>query len=121
MKKKWNDVGQKLVELGVLCSADMDSLAALIQLFFVAEDAWTSIADQGAVIWVETANGKKPVQNPSFRVYMDAQKALKPLLEQFGMTPKSRQGIKVNQKAAADPLEEFMKATRGGKAKEDAA
>lgn len=109
-KKKWIEVGQKLVSLGVLADADLDALAAMVQLMVVSEDAHESVSEQGAVIWVESSNGTRPIQNPNFRVYLDAQKQLKPLLEQFGMTPKSRQGIKTEKHEDEDPVAKMLAA-----------
>lgn len=108
-RRKWNETAGKLVSMGVLSEADLDALVVLVQNMVLAENAYESVRTDGMVIMVKTAKGEKPIQNPAFRVYMECQKNVKPLLEQFGMTPKSRQGLKVKEPEQQDPLADLLR------------
>jgi len=108
-RKKWQELAVKLISMGVLAEADLDALTMLVQTWILRDEAWQDIEDSGSVIIVDTKQGKKPIKNPSYAIYIECEKVLKPLLEQFGMTPKARQGIKVETKSETDPLAELLK------------
>ena len=111
-KKKWNEIGGKMVELGVLSVADLDALTLLVQNMVMLEKAHASILQEGMVIVVQTAKGPKSVTNPSYRIYTECQKLAKPLLEQFGMTPKARQSLKVQEPEQEDPLADLLRGSK---------
>ena len=104
--KKWNEVCELLFEAGVLTKLDLHTVAMYCQNCIIAQDAWESICQQGATLMIETAAGVKPMRNPAHIIYTEAQKVMRQLQEQFGMTPKSRQYLKVEKpKDDVDPLE----------------
>lgn len=103
-KKKWEEVCRLLSEVRVLAAQDVDAVTLYVENWFLASDAYKDLKENGMSIKVfeEKEDGrqvlKKVFPNPAFRQYQDCQKILKPLLEHFGFTPKSRQALKVERK-----------------------
>jgi P27 family predicted phage terminase small subunit len=95
---KWTDIATKVVEAGIFKTLDLDTLQAYCENWVIMEDAMKTVQDQGAVLWIETPAGKKPMRNPAHLVYMEAFKVCKAFMEQYGMTPRSRQAIIVQEK-----------------------
>lgn len=101
--EKWRSVCQHLLDAEILADQDTDAIEAYVENWFIAADAVQDIRENGATLWAETAQGKKPITNPSFRVYQDCMKVLKSLFDQFGFTPRARMGMKVSPKDAQKP------------------
>lgn len=101
-RKKWDEVCGKLHKYGLLTKNDLDAVAVFVQTWEMAAESLADIQKNGMTLWIESAGGSKPVTNPAFRQYMECQKLLKPLFEQFGFTPRSRMGLKVEKPATED-------------------
>lgn len=95
---KWKECCNLLIASGVLALHDTDAIRLYVETWFLAATAYEDVVSSGMVTVVETKAGAVRVANPSFRQYQDCQKILKPLMEQFGFTPKSRMGLKVERK-----------------------
>lgn len=105
---KWNEVIEKVVAAGIWQKLDYDALQSYIENWVIMEDSMKLVQEQGAVLWIETPAGKKPMRNPAHLVYMEAFKVCKAFMEQFGMTPRSRQSIIVEKKdERRDPLDDL--------------
>lgn len=95
---KWHEVCGHLRAFDILANQDVDSIKQYVMAVILQRKAWDDIIARG-----QTINDRV---NPSWRVYCDCDKIIKPLREQFGFTPRSRQGIQVKPKETkkADPL-----------------
>ena len=102
--EKWNRICSILKESGVLTTLDLDTIAIYCQNWVIAQEAWDTVCQQGAVLMIETAAGIKPMRNPAHMVYTESQKVIRQLQEQFGMTPKSRQYLKVEKQKETSGL-----------------
>jgi len=51
----------------------------------------------------------RPIQNPSFNAMMITEKQLQIFADKFGLSPKSRMGVRVNAKVSSDPIADFLK------------
>ena len=100
---KFNECQRLLSDAGILQPQDFDSIVTYVENQILASDAWHSLQKDGMTIFVTQMDkdgnvvSTKPITNPAFRQYQDCQKILKPLMEQFAFTPKSRMTIKVNK------------------------
>jgi P27 family predicted phage terminase small subunit len=93
---KWAEVCGLLFRAGILSEQDGHAIRTYVENTILARRAWEALSRDGMVIMVETKQGEKAVTNPWFRVYQDCQKILKPLMEQFGFTPRARMGLKLD-------------------------
>lgn len=95
---KWKECCKLLIESNVLALHDTDAIQFYVETWFLAADAYEDIKEAGMTSVVETKRGTIKMTNPSVRQYQDCQKILKPLMEQFGFTPKARMSLKVEKK-----------------------
>jgi len=103
---KWEEVCGHLRAFDILANQDVDSIKQYVMAVILQRKAWDDIIERGQTIVIQTEKGENERVNPSWRVYCDCDKIIKPLREQFGFTPRSRQGIQVKPKETkkADPL-----------------
>lgn len=111
-KKKWFEVAGKVLKARILNDLDTDFLQSYVENWFVAEEAMRDVQKNGAVLWVEMANGSKPIRNPNHAVYVEAIKHVRQIGEKFGFSPRDRQSIKVQDKTPAKSA--ILEAMQGG-------
>lgn len=109
VRRKWVELATELVKLKVLTEADLGTLAILCQNLVLCEEAYEEVLEKGTTIEIVTETTSRTIVNPMFRVYLDTQKVAKPMLEQFGLTPRARQSLKVQQPEQEDPLADLLK------------
>ncbi len=100
---KWDEVCNNLLRFGILALQDLDAIQLYVETIIMQRKALKDINARGFEI-----KGRK---NPSFNVYSDCEKIIKPLREQFGFTPRSRQSIKVKKEDTKkqDPILALLK------------
>lgn len=105
-RKKWVDICSRVFELGILTAQDYDALASYVKHWVIAETAWKDVLENGQTLWIETANGQKPITNPSLTQFNEAENNMKRLYSEFGLTPRARMGIRTSpsKKDETDPL-----------------
>lgn len=111
--EKWNDVCQKVLELGILTRQDEDAISSYVKNWIIAETAWKDVCENGQTLWIQTGNGQKPITNPSLTQFHEAEMNMKRLYAEFGLTPRARMGIRVaGGKEESDPLAELLNGKR---------
>ena len=95
---KWKECCRLLMAANVLADHDLDAITLYVENWFLAADAYQDLKERGTTFTMETPTGPKIISNPSFRQYQDCQKILKPLMAEFGFTPKARMSLKVEKK-----------------------
>ena len=101
-KLKWDEVCNHLLDFDILEPQSQDSIKQYVMAVLLQTKAWNDVMENGFEI-----DGKT---NPSWRAYCDCDKIIKPLREQFGFTPKARQGIQTKTKDTkkADPMLDIL-------------
>lgn len=103
---KWHEIVKRFADAKIWERLDYDAMQAYVENWCLMDELMNVVQSQGAVVWIETPGGKKPIRNPAHIAYMEAFKVVKPLMEQFGMTPRARQSIIVKPKDdTPDPLD----------------
>jgi P27 family predicted phage terminase small subunit len=113
--EKWNEVAGKVFRAQILSELDTDFLQVYVENWFVAADAMEHITQNGAVLWIESAGGSKPIRNPNSIVYAEAVKVIKAIGEKFGLSSRDRQSIKVQEKPKTSLILEMMKGRQAKK------
>ena len=98
--EKWVEVCKNLFDLTILKTVDLDLVEKYVVNWFVSHDAWLQIQKEGF-----TQDGKR---HPAINVMNDAQKVVITVGSLFGFNPRSRMGIKTEEKKAVDPFEQFL-------------
>ncbi len=87
--KHWKAMAPKLKKLGYLTSIDVMSFSVLCEAMGRWHKANAELKKTGQVI-----EGKAgPKVSPWYRILRDAQAEMRPLLNEFGMTPSARAGM----------------------------
>lgn len=124
-RAEWKRVVPVLEQMGVLTSADGTALAAYCSSYALWMQAERHIAKFGAVFAiVDDETGQSLLkQNPSLRIRSDALRLMNTFMSKFGLDPKSRAGLVVNDgksgfkpPAKTDALEQFLANARGADA-----
>lgn len=104
--EKWNEVCGHLSDFDILAEQDFDSIKTYVEAVILQRKALKDVAENGMSIEEETKAGPITKISPAWRIYMDCEKVIKPLREQFGFTPRARQSIQVKPKkeTKADPM-----------------
>lgn len=102
VKTKWEWVCEKLAAHGVLTDADRDAMRVYCENWILWEDCAANVEENGTVLWVETAGGKKPMTNPAFRHMKECETIMRQIWDMFGFTPRSRMGMKVEPKTVKE-------------------
>ena len=98
---KWNEVVNHLKDFGILAEQDADSIETYVSAIIVQKMAYVSIINDGL--------NPGGVPNPNLKTYKQMEDIIKPLREQFGFTPRARQGIHVKKEAKSiDPILEIL-------------
>lgn len=92
--EKWNEICQKIIDLGVFAIQDYDAIVSYVKNWAISETAWQDVVENGQTLWIETANGQKPITNPSLSQFHEAEMNMKRLFSEFGLTPRARMGIR---------------------------
>ncbi len=110
-RAKWDEICGQLFAAGIIAKQDYDAIVVYVENWLMAAEAFADIQKNGMTLWADSAGGSKPFTNPAFRQYMECQKIIKPLFDQFGFTPRARMGMKVEpKKEKTDPVADLMKA-----------
>lgn len=112
---KWNECANKVLKARILHDLDTDFLQSYVENWFLASDAMADISKNGAVLWIDSASGSRPIRNPNHLAYMEAIKIVKAIGEKFGFSPRDRQAVKVTEKAPVKST--ILEAMNGGKKK----
>lgn len=113
-RREWRRIVPLLLNLGVLAETDGLALAAYCQAHALVEQAQKEIDAHGLTFIQKFENKEGDIvdgdikANPAVTIFMQAQKVMKSFLIEFGLTPASRRNLKINKKAAGDPMEAFM-------------
>lgn len=99
--RKWNEVVGHLRDFGILAIQDADSIETYVSSILVQKMAYASIISDGLEV--------DGFPNPNLKVYQQMEAIIKPLREQFGFTPRARQGIHVKKvEKKVDPILEIL-------------
>lgn len=95
--------------MGVLTLADKKALEQLCHAYCEWRDLVKLIEKDGYTYWAPGPNGEEILKsNPAVSMASDAQKRIRAMLVEFGLTPSARTRVKVEEKKPADPLAEFL-------------
>ena len=94
---KWYEVCKHLKDFEILAVQDYDSIVTYVETTLMQRNAIIDVQQNGMSIEVETKFGTVTRVNPAWTVYKECEAIIKPLREQFGFTPRARQGIKVKE------------------------
>lgn len=83
----WERVCGELRAMGLLHSADRDTLVSLVRAVVRQEQAAQQVAEQGVLV---TGRDGNPVRNPGLFVEQSAADAVRRLAREFGLTPGGR-------------------------------
>jgi P27 family predicted phage terminase small subunit len=100
----WDSIGKTLVKAGKLQDTDLHALALLAGSLADVDTARAAVASEGYT--VESARGSAK-GNPAARQLTMAKAASIQLLQQFGMTPVSRDRAPKHTPPGNDPLNDF--------------
>jgi P27 family predicted phage terminase small subunit len=116
-RKLWKRIAQQLVDNGVLTELDLPALEQLCQQYGRAQelyDAMTHEIDETGKrrkrSLAEYLVGRNSQTMPEYQVMRQAENLLKAYLEQFGLTPASRNRIDLShaQEEKQDPMEALL-------------
>lgn len=99
---KWNWLCGQLSEKSLLTESDADAVQIYVETWIVYEDCAADVRENGTVLWVVTASGKKPMTNPAYRHMKDCEQTLRMIWDHFGMTPRARMGLKTEPKVSKE-------------------
>jgi len=94
----WDRRAPVLAQMGLLTVADESMLAMLCRTEAELWDAWDDVAKNGMRLLTYTEAGERHLENPAVKMASDAQKRLKALEVEFGMSPSSRTRVKAQPK-----------------------
>lgn len=114
-RAKWDEIAGKVFRAQILSELDTDFLQAYVENWFLASDAMAHISEHGAILWIQTAGGSKPIRNPNHIVYAEAMKVVKAIGEKFGLSARDRQSLKVPEKPKTSIILEMMKGRKDKK------
>jgi P27 family predicted phage terminase small subunit len=99
---KWNEVCANLREFGILAVQDRDSIETYVSSILLQKKAWVQILENGFEV--------EGYPNPAIKIYQNLEGIIKPLREQFGFTPRARQGMqtKAKEPERVDPILAFL-------------
>jgi P27 family predicted phage terminase small subunit len=104
-RKKWKILAPQLYELGLLTELDHAALEMLCWSWSVLIKAGERLAAEG--LTVVDRNGVTRV-SPWVKIECEAQKQLRALCAEFGMTPSSRSRVHAVPPPSPDPFEELL-------------
>lgn len=98
---KWREVCDLIFGAGILAKQDLHSIRTYVETSIMQRNAWREVVAGGSV------DDEKGKASAAFLIYERCDKILKPLREQFGFTPRSRQSINL---APVDEIEDSIAA-----------
>jgi P27 family predicted phage terminase small subunit len=104
-RKVWERLAPQLHARGLLTELDVDALGALCSTQAILSEARERLADEGLVV-TGPRGAVKP--SPWLAIANQAQRDLRSLAAEFGLTPLSRQRITVVPPPAPDPFQELL-------------
>jgi P27 family predicted phage terminase small subunit len=100
----WKRIAPQLQAAGILTELDLEGLAALALAYATMRQAGDDLLRQGFCVDDARQSIKK---NPSFSVYSTSVDAFRRLGEQFGLFPKARQTMDIQQPKPLNTLQEY--------------
>ena len=108
-KSLWKELAPLLSNMGVLTEADRRALELVCSTYAEYREADQNIRKNGLTYETTGMSGDSIIKsNPAVAMRSDAAKRYLTLIKEFGLTPSSRAGIKVETKNEEDPLEAFL-------------
>lgn len=105
-RAEWKRLAPQLYELGLLTELDVAALSALCVTWALWTEAEQKLASEGLTV---TGRGGAVRPSPWIAIASRAQRDMQLLAAEFGMTPTSRQRIRVTPPPSADPFEELLR------------
>lgn len=118
-RREWHRMVRMLMSQGVLTEVDGKALAAYCESFAQAEVALKHIQSVGQVVDVNVLGKDGEVirlrieKNPSWAIWIEAIKAMKAFLIEFGLTPASRSKLKLPKKPEEDEIDKLLGRGKG--------
>lgn len=107
--KHWPIVRNVLQKLPVSTEADVLAIQRLVETYTEVLELQAMLEKEDRFYWSETKVGNIMRAHPAVSALSDADKRLRALLTDFGLTPASRSKVKGDGSGSAkDPLEEFL-------------
>lgn len=91
--ERWEQIAPMLYRMGVLTVADEMSLVQLCEIWAEWKDTLDLVSEHGHVLVNQTRDGESMRVSPHSKVHADADRRLKAMLGEFGLTPASRSKI----------------------------
>ena len=104
-RKEWQRLAPQLFAAGLLTELDATALSALCVTWALWSEAEQKLAAEGLTV---TGRGGAVRPSPWIAIASRAQRDMQLLAAEFGMTPNSRQRIRVVAPAAPDPFDELL-------------
>jgi P27 family predicted phage terminase small subunit len=111
-KKEWRRISKELHPMGLMANVDLTALSAYCSEYSKWIYATTQIQKHGMLI---KAQSGFPMQSPYLQIANKAQAEMRKWLTEFGMTPSSRAGLKVEGPKPQSKAKAFRDRKRGGK------
>ena len=111
-QKEWRTTAKKLHRIGLLTEMDLTALAAYCNEYSVWIFAIGQIQKHGMLI---KAQSGFPMQSPYMQIANKAQAEMRKWLADFGMTPSSRAGLKVESPKPKSKAEAFRARKKKGR------
>lgn len=108
-KSLWSKVGKQLVEAGLLSSFDAQAFECMIKTYSELVAFEQQLADEPNIVSEVGENGALQ-QHPLINIVHKWRMMLLRHLQQFGLTPAARTGIKLQQSQADDPMAALISA-----------
>lgn len=109
-KKEWKRMAKELHQLGLLTNIDITALAAYCASYSLWVSAMLQIQKHGVLI---KAQSGFPMQSPYLQIANKAQGEMRKWLVEFGMTPSSRAGLKVDKPKSKSKTQSFRDRKKG--------
>ncbi len=100
-KRRWQQIGSKLLPLGLLTDSDIQSLEQLCMAYEEQTEAMATIKKDGRY---QTSEKGHRSAHPAVGTLRDAKADIRRYLVEFGMTPSARVGLSVKPKADANKV-----------------
>jgi P27 family predicted phage terminase small subunit len=108
-KKHWPFVRNVLQKLPVSTEADVVAIQRLVETYAEVRDLQALLEKEDRFYWAETKTGSIMRAHPAVAALSDADRRLRALLTDFGLTPASRSKVKGDTDGKQeDPLQEFI-------------
>jgi len=109
-KKEWKRIAKELHPMGLMANVDLTALSAYCSEYSKWIYSTGQIQKHGMLI---KAQSGFPMQSPYLQIANKAQAEMRKWLTEFGMTPSSRAGMKVESPKPKSKAESFRARKRG--------